>query len=40
MTQNLALNNKQRSVIPIAAFTASGDLDNLKAALIDGLDAG
>lgn len=31
---------KQRAIIPIAAFTASGDLDLLKASLVEGLDAG
>ena len=35
-----ALSKRQQAIIPIAAFTASGDLDKLKAALIDGLDAG
>jgi alkylhydroperoxidase/carboxymuconolactone decarboxylase family protein YurZ len=30
----------QQSMIPIAAFTANGDLDKLKTALRDGLDAG
>lgn len=34
------LNSKQQSIISIAAFTASGDLDRLKAALIEGLNAG
>lgn len=29
----------QRSIIPIAAFTATGDLDNLKIALNEGLDS-
>ena len=34
------LNAKQRAIIPIAAFTANGDLDILKAGLEQGLDAG
>ena len=34
------LNTKQQAIIPIAAFTANGDLDNLKASLEKGLDAG
>ena len=34
------LNERQRSIIVIAAFTASGDLDRLKPVLDDGLDAG
>ena len=40
MKPNQALNPKQQSIIPIAAFTANGDLDNLKTALHDGLTAG
>lgn len=40
MAPNQALNEKQQSIIPIAAFTANGDLDMLKTALNDGLDAG
>ena len=35
-----SLSPKQQSIIPISAFTASGDLDRLKTALNDGLDAG
>jgi len=35
-----ALNAKQQSIIPIAAFTANGDLDKLKTALEEGLAAG
>jgi alkylhydroperoxidase/carboxymuconolactone decarboxylase family protein YurZ len=35
-----ALNAKQQSIIPIAAFTANGDLDRLKTALEEGLAAG
>ena len=34
------LNAKQRAIIPIAAFTASGDLARLKTALNEGLGAG
>lgn len=34
------LDKKQQAMIPIAAFTASGDLDQLKAAMAAGLDAG
>ncbi len=40
MNTNEALNKRQQAIIPIAAFTASGDLDKLKSALIDGLDSG
>jgi alkylhydroperoxidase/carboxymuconolactone decarboxylase family protein YurZ len=35
-----ALSAKQHRIIPIAAFTANGDLDKLRTALHDGLDAG
>ena len=35
-----ALSAKQRSMIPIAAFTATGDLERLKTALTEGLEAG
>ncbi len=35
-----ALNARQRAIIPIAAFTASGDMDRLAPALHEGLDAG
>jgi 4-carboxymuconolactone decarboxylase len=35
-----ALSTKQQSIIPIAAFTAIGDLAKLRTALHDGLDAG
>lgn len=35
-----ALNEKQQSIITIAAFTASGDLDRLRPALGAGLEAG
>lgn len=34
------LNTKQRAIIPIAPFTANGNLDKLKASLEEGLDAG
>jgi alkylhydroperoxidase/carboxymuconolactone decarboxylase family protein YurZ len=34
------LNAKQRAIIPVAAFTANGDLAKLKTALNEGLDAG
>ena len=40
MDVNQALSTKQQSMIPIAAFTANGDLDKLKTALEAGLDAG
>ena len=40
MGVNQALSTEQQSFIPIAAFTANGDLDKLKTALHDGLDAG
>ena len=40
MDPNQALSAKQRSIIPIAAFTANGDMEKLKSALNDGLDAG
>jgi quercetin dioxygenase-like cupin family protein len=35
-----ALSAKQQGIIPIAAFTANGDLESLKAAIRAGLDAG
>lgn len=35
-----ALSEKQRSIIPIAAFTATGDREKLKTALVEGLEAG
>ena len=35
-----ALSTKQQNIIPIAAFTANGDLDKLKIALQEGLAAG
>ena len=34
------LNQKQQEIVRISAFTASGDLENLKISLNDGLDAG
>ncbi len=40
MDVHQALSTKQQSIIPIAAFTANGDLDELKTALQDGLAAG
>ena len=40
MDANQALNAKQRSIIPIAAFTADGDMERLRTALNEGLDAG
>jgi alkylhydroperoxidase/carboxymuconolactone decarboxylase family protein YurZ/quercetin dioxygenase-like cupin family protein len=39
-TMNHELNPKQQSIVVISALTAVGDLENLKAALKDGLDAG
>jgi 4-carboxymuconolactone decarboxylase len=38
--RNKGLNAKQEKIVTIAAFTAKGDLDKLKAALNEGLDAG
>jgi alkylhydroperoxidase/carboxymuconolactone decarboxylase family protein YurZ len=35
-----ALSLKQQSIVPISAFTANGDLEKLKTALNEGLDAG
>ena len=40
MDANQALNTKQQSIIPIAAFTTSGDMEKLRTSLIEGLDAG
>jgi 4-carboxymuconolactone decarboxylase len=40
MDANQALDAKQRSIIPIAAFTANGDMERLRTALNEGLDAG
>lgn len=39
-TKTVKLNTKQLSLIPIAAFTATGDLEKLKPALINGLENG
>ncbi|HOY66423.1 MAG TPA: carboxymuconolactone decarboxylase family protein [Candidatus Ozemobacteraceae bacterium] len=39
-TMHHRLNEKQRAIIPIAAFTANGDLARLRTALVEGLDAG
>ncbi|WP_321394780.1 carboxymuconolactone decarboxylase family protein [uncultured Desulfuromusa sp.] len=38
--ENKTLSAKEKGIIPIAAFTASGDMPKLEAALIKGLDAG
>jgi 4-carboxymuconolactone decarboxylase len=35
-----ALSEKQQAIVPIAAFTANGDLESLKTAVRSGLDAG
>jgi len=40
MDNNQALNAKQQSIIPIAAFTANGDMEKLGTALNEGLNAG
>ena len=40
MDAHQALSAKQRSIIPIAAFTANGDMEKLRTALHEGLDAG
>jgi alkylhydroperoxidase/carboxymuconolactone decarboxylase family protein YurZ len=40
MEKRYALSQRQQSVIPIAAFTADGDIDRLKPALNQGLDGG
>ena len=40
MEKRYALNQKQQSIIQIAAFTAEGDISRLKPALNEGLDAG
>lgn len=39
-TETVELNTKQLSLVPIAAFTATGDLEKLKPALIQGLKSG
>lgn len=33
-------NQKEQAIVPIAAFTASGDIEQLKTSLVKGLDAG
>ena len=38
--RNCGLTAEQKTIVPIAAFTASGDLPKLQTALIQGLDAG
>ncbi|MEG2635175.1 MAG: carboxymuconolactone decarboxylase family protein [Acinetobacter sp.] len=40
ISQSIILNPKQLSLIPIAAFTATGDLEKLKPVLIKGLENG
>jgi len=40
MNSGLSLTAKQQSIIPIAAYTAKGELQDLKSALNEGLDAG
>jgi 4-carboxymuconolactone decarboxylase len=40
MDGNQALSTKRRGIVPIAAFTANGNLDKLKTALQEGLAAG
>jgi len=40
MDKNQALSLKQQGIIPIAAFTAKGDLEKLKVSLHEGLNAG
>jgi len=40
MDSSQALSAKQQSIIPIAAFTANGDMEKLKASLHEGLGAG
>ena len=40
MDANQALSAKQQRIIPIAAFTANGELEKLRTALHEGLDAG
>jgi 4-carboxymuconolactone decarboxylase len=39
-SKDMPLNAKQQAIIPVAAFTANGDIDKLKPALNAGLDAG
>ena len=40
MNAKQTLSAKQRGIVPIAAFTATGDMEKLKTALNEGLDAG
>ncbi len=40
MALAMTLDVRQQAIIPIAAFTASGDLDKLKPVLAEGLEAG
>lgn len=40
MDNNQALSTRQKGIIPIAAFTANGDIEKLKTALNEGLNAG
>lgn len=40
MDSKQALNERQQGIVPIAALTANGDVDRLKTALNEGLDAG
>lgn len=40
MEKNQSLNQRQQCIIPIAAFTADGDIEHLKPALNKGLDGG
>jgi len=40
MEKHHALNQRQQSIIPIAAFTAEGDINRLKPALNQGLEGG
>src|SRR2546430_11745926 len=40
MDTNQALSAKQQRIIPIAAFTANGEMEKLRTALHEGLDAG
>lgn len=39
-TMNTALSSKQQAIIPVAAFTARGDMPNLTKSLNEGLDNG
>ena len=40
MNDELSLTVKQQSIVPIAAFTATGDMEKLKTAFNEGLGAG